>query len=128
VYRESTTDHHARMLCKVDGLNEIESFQAYGDDTIVKKQPIELTNWRSCAGTATLPLDNWYIVHAPRFKKGEIVYNVKTEKVYFYLDDWDDKFSNVTQAQGGDLWRTPSKDLISAAEYNERYLKEGGEG
>ena len=122
VYRDSDDHYNPRRIIKMaNGEIQIEYIAKVPDKTTPPADFNE--SWWKFSQLAT-PLDNWYIVRAPRFKKGEIVFNIKDGNPYVIRGfDMNTNTARISQ----DAWDEDGSNLISVAEYNEKYLG-GGEG
>ena len=128
VYRDSDDHYNPRRIIKMaNGEIQIEYIAKVPDKTTPPADFNE--SWWKFSQLATPP-DNWYIVRAPRFKKGEIVFHTEKNRLYFYdsPDPENQKwaFVLVDKAITSEKIKFTDNLLISVAEYNEKYLG-GGE-
>jgi hypothetical protein len=124
VYRECDNLRNARMLHKEGTDIRAKIYTEHTEIEIIEAHELE---WRESRFTTELPTDNWYIVRAPRFKKGEIVFNKPLRKVFFYGRPEGDIGARICESMTDSGCYARESDLISVAEYNEKYLG-GGEG
>jgi hypothetical protein len=127
VYRECDNLRNARMLYKKGTDISAKIYTEHTEIEIIEAHELE---WKESRFTTELPTDNWYIVRAPRFKKGEIVFHTSKRQLVF--------FESVGRENPGMVkivydYKTNCYEfvriehLLSVAEYNEKYLG-GGEG
>ena len=104
VYRECDNLRNARMLYNENGL--VVSKIAYEDTDPDEIQAHEIEDWDLYTEANYLPPDNWYIVRASRFKKGEIVFRIDHKRLYFYESENSKelgKWSFIKEAQDHEL-------------------------